>query len=440
MVFMVDDMSNSSQLAEGLAVCDSCGRSVACKLVLKEDGFSYLIGECPFEKKPFEKLYAKGPGFYLPEQMPQSWPRWKLNTTGEQKFVIAKEDIENFKNIPRFLISVTNRCNSKCSICRLKDNDHPIDLDIGLLKNSLIHLRHKEIILSGGEPTVRDDLPEIIKLIKESNNYPVLFTNGLKLADRGYIRELKKAGLDHIHLSFDGFSKDIYEKMRGGGAELELKLTALKNLEKERIVTLIRSTIIKGINDSEIKKIFNLAKENLFIAGLTFRPVSLSIVPAGFNFNKEYLLSVEEIRAMVCSALGVLPGEFLFWDKIKNDFALFWQQYFTFLKPPVSPGGCVYVTRNKEGLVPLLSRSQLKKIGDALSKKSLWKIISAIGFESIGLILNSKTDSLFRLSESDEKLLFQMGLVVIRVDFSPFSRESFVSSSASYLLSTHRIF
>ena len=63
----------------------------------------------------------------------------------------------------------------------------------------------EKICLSGGEPTLREDLELIISMVKRAGKTAVLTTNGLRLSDLKYLRSLKKVGLDGALFSLDSF-------------------------------------------------------------------------------------------------------------------------------------------------------------------------------------------------------------------------------------------
>ena len=77
-------------------------------------------------------------------------------------------------------------------------------------------------------------------------------TNGLKLADRAYVRELKKAGMQVCYLSFSGgFDDDLYDaidEMRCA----EKKRLAFENLRAEHVFTSIGMILVPGLNESAI--------------------------------------------------------------------------------------------------------------------------------------------------------------------------------------------
>ncbi|MCX5726708.1 MAG: radical SAM protein, partial [Candidatus Saganbacteria bacterium] len=121
------------------------------------------------------------------------------------------------------------------------------------------------IDLTGGEPTVRDDLESVIAEIRQLGKKVQIVTNGLKLSDPAYLKRLIDAGLDNVFFSFDSFKGSFYGSFKEGCTEkqaiLDLKKRALENLDKEKIPTVLAATIYPGLNDGEIKDLFVFALE-----------------------------------------------------------------------------------------------------------------------------------------------------------------------------------
>ncbi|MCG8485371.1 MAG: radical SAM protein, partial [Clostridia bacterium] len=136
--------------------------------------------------------------------------------------------------------------------------------------------RPYNIHLSGGEPTVRDDLPEIIKMGREKGfEYIQINTNGRRLAyDDQYAMILKRAGASVIYLQFDGTNDRIYETLRGEGL-FEIKKKAIKNCKKARIPVVLVPTIVKNENLYNIGSMMAFMLENLSVVkGIHFQPAS----------------------------------------------------------------------------------------------------------------------------------------------------------------------
>ena len=85
--------------------------------------------------------------------------------------------------------------------------------------------------LFGGEPTVRDDMFEIIALGRKHGVDTQITTNGLRLADEEYCRKLCELEVG-LRLSFDGRRREIYERLRNNGRVFDKKMKALENLKK----------------------------------------------------------------------------------------------------------------------------------------------------------------------------------------------------------------
>jgi len=177
------------------------------------------------------------------------------------------------------ILEVTKRCNLKCSICFADSGGMSADPDMDRIRHYYRRALEQggpfSIQLSGGEPTVRDDLPEIVRMGREFGfDFIQVNTNGLRLAeDEEYVKELKEAGLNSIFLQFDGVNDEIYKKLRG--RELfDIKKRALENCRKHGIgVVLVPVICEENLNDTG--RIISFALENIdVVRGVHFQPVS----------------------------------------------------------------------------------------------------------------------------------------------------------------------
>ncbi len=182
------------------------------------------------------------------------------------------------------LMEVTKRCNQHCPYCFAKsEKDAALEpgLDeIGRKYDLLLELGEEErpfnIHLSGGEPTVREDLPEIIEMgQKKGFVYIQINTNGRRLAlDNEYAGVLKEAGASVIYLQFDGTDDRIYQTLRGEPL-LNIKVKAIENCKKARIPVILVPTIAKNVNLHNIGSMMEFLLDNLSVVkGIHFQPVS----------------------------------------------------------------------------------------------------------------------------------------------------------------------
>ena len=175
------------------------------------------------------------------------------------------------------LLEVTRRCNLHCSFCFADGEMEEPSLDA--LKEAVdsIMSRGKPLIqLSGGEPTLRDDLPELVAYIKSKGaDFVQLNSNGLRLAeDEEYVKALAESGLSFVFLQFDGVSDDIYEALRGR-ALLETKKKAIELCRRYGLGVTLVPTLVKGINDHQVGDIICFgAACSPTVRGVHFQPVS----------------------------------------------------------------------------------------------------------------------------------------------------------------------
>ena len=181
------------------------------------------------------------------------------------------------------LIEVTQRCNLGCPICFASSGGEQTadDPDLTTIDGWYEMLMEKggsfNIQLSGGEPTMRDDLPEIICLGKEKGfSFFQLNTNGLRIANEiGYIEKLKESGLSTVFLQFDGFSDKTNFALRGRSI-IEDKLRAVQRCREAHIGVVLVPTVMKGANDDELGDILQFAADNMpIVRGVHFQPISL---------------------------------------------------------------------------------------------------------------------------------------------------------------------
>lgn len=177
------------------------------------------------------------------------------------------------------LLEITQRCNMQCAICfAYGGKAHEPDLktiadwyQTALNSNPAVNIQ-----LSGGEPTLRDDLPEIIALgVKAGINFIQLNTNGLRLAQEpGFAKKLAAAGLASVFLQFDGTDDNIYHKLRNRPM-FDIKRQAITNCAAAGLGVVLVPTLAPEINTGNIGAILHFALEHSpAVKGVHFQPIS----------------------------------------------------------------------------------------------------------------------------------------------------------------------
>jgi uncharacterized radical SAM superfamily Fe-S cluster-containing enzyme len=185
------------------------------------------------------------------------------------------------------IIDVTNRCNLRCPICFAHSGaagyiyEPTVEQIIEMMKNLRDNspVKTPTLQFSGGEPTIREDLQEIIIMAKELGfPFVMVDSNGIKMAESpGYCRELKKSGLNSVYLQFDGLTPEPYIKARGINL-LPVKLQAIKNLKEAGFTNIaLVPVLMKGVNDNQVGDIIRFAIENRdCIKAVNFQPISIT--------------------------------------------------------------------------------------------------------------------------------------------------------------------
>jgi MoaA/NifB/PqqE/SkfB family radical SAM enzyme len=327
------------------------------------------------------------------------------------------------KKVSTINLYITQRCNSFCKLCFM--NSSPLvsksfDLSIEEIKSILNRIgKRKRVVLMGGEPTVREDLPEIIKLIRKSGNYPILYTNGLKLSDIKYVRLLKKAGLKQVIITFDGFDPKVTETLRGSKGEYLLKIMALRNLEAERILTFISMTVAKGVNENEIKRVIDYAIKSVKRHGAV-RHVMIygaTITKGGrYLLPKETEMNAYELLKLVTRSNKDIKMTYLFEFKklLINFYNLFKKIGYPI---PVASGGFIgfYKVGSLKELIPIRELKKINKMWEKNKVLAIIKTIFKIGlFEAVKMIMLP-----FEYLLNSNMLIISLGNVNNEYNFRP---------------------
>jgi hypothetical protein len=179
------------------------------------------------------------------------------------------------------LLEVTRRCNLHCAVCFAGSKPD------GAVDPCLEEIRRwyqkagsmapgSNIQLSGGEPTVREDLPEIVAAGRAAGfGFIQLNTNGIRLADdRDYLKALKDAGLASVFLQFDGTDDTVNLKLRGRPLA-GLKRRAIDACASLGIGVVLVPTLVPGVNTHAIGELLSAAiRMSPAVRGVHFQPVS----------------------------------------------------------------------------------------------------------------------------------------------------------------------
>ena len=184
------------------------------------------------------------------------------------------------------VLNITDRCNYGCTTCYASalspgtpsKHERPTIDDVIFTVKTIIAREGGKLsvlMLSGGEPTVRDDLPQLIEaLLPLPITRIVLNTNGRRLArDDKFLGFLQRhRSRIEIYLQFDGSSTRTYLALRNENV-LHEKLQTLQRLNDAQLWTTLTMTVRRGVNENEIGEVARLALETAHVSGLALQPM-----------------------------------------------------------------------------------------------------------------------------------------------------------------------
>jgi uncharacterized radical SAM superfamily Fe-S cluster-containing enzyme len=275
------------------SVCPECLKRVPMK-IYEDNGVIYLEKTCP-EHGKFEDVYWGDAELF--KWFYEEWYKAKYCGTG-----LENPHTRPIKGCPYDcglctqhkshtvlgIIDVTNRCNMACPVCfayagavnYVYEPSYEQIVDMIKLLRSNKPWACNALQFSGGEPTIRNDLPNLVSEAKKAGiTHVEVNTNGLRLAeDIDYFKRLIDAGVSTLYLQFDGLREEIYKKTRGRTDLVQVKQKVLENARKiglDSIVLVV--TLAKGVNDKDLGDIICYAVQNHDVVRcVNIQPISMA--------------------------------------------------------------------------------------------------------------------------------------------------------------------
>jgi uncharacterized radical SAM superfamily Fe-S cluster-containing enzyme len=257
------------------SIVEENGKMILEKTCAKHGYFKDIYWSDPVQFKRFEKYWHDGNGVLNPSGSDGNCPHsCGICTSHKTSTILAN-------------IDVTNRCNQSCPVCfaNASASGYLYEPSITQIREMMQMLRNEKPVpcpavqFSGGEPTMRDDIVEIVKMAHEFNFTQIqMATNGIKLSrSLELCQQLNAAGLHTVYLQFDGVTEEPYIKNRGFNA-LPTKLKAIENCRNGGLTSVsLVPTLAKGVNDMQVGDIIRFAVKNMdTVKGINFQPISFA--------------------------------------------------------------------------------------------------------------------------------------------------------------------
>jgi uncharacterized radical SAM superfamily Fe-S cluster-containing enzyme len=277
------------------SVCPECLKAIEAE-IFEEDGKIFMRKSCE-EHGEYQDILSSNADYYR-------WTHWKGETWGWEKIgdanppdVECKDDrgcpwncglcSEHLSTCTLVIIEITNRCNLSCNFCfaNVEKSGMLIEPSLEEIGRIMDHFRNKPIpataiMFSGGEPTIRSDFLEIVKMAKDKGfKMTLIATNGYGFQKQDgveYAKKCKEKGLDTLYFSFDGIHDETWKATRGVLLK-DYKERVMENCRKAGLDSVVLvSTVARTINEIEIGNIIQYAIDNIdIVRGIVFQPISL---------------------------------------------------------------------------------------------------------------------------------------------------------------------
>ena len=199
-------MKNIIKSYNTTGLCGTCYRDLPATIEFRSDGTAVIIKTCP----------EHGREEFIVEKDWKFWESAKQPTTNNLTWEIYNEVS---------IIEITDRCNVLCKHCYHGPDNKIADKPLDFILSNALRQPTKEVCLMGAEPTMREDLFDLIREIKSRSKADKfekkvsMYTNGIKLTEKDFVTSLEAAGLGGINISIhnpDYHKPAIWEKISSG--------------------------------------------------------------------------------------------------------------------------------------------------------------------------------------------------------------------------------
>lgn len=207
----------------------------------------------------------------------------------------------------RMDLAITYRCNNDCTHCyNARERNFP-ELATDQWKkilDQLWELGVPHIIFTGGEATLRNDLPELIRHAESNGQITGLNTNARRLSDEKYVQTLVDAGLDHVQITVESCDEQIHDAMMNAKGAFKQTIQGLKDVLASKLYVMTNTTMLRSNVDKIPETLDFLAELGVPTIGLNALIYSGHGLTVGTGLRENELQPILDMAVQKTSARG----------------------------------------------------------------------------------------------------------------------------------------
>ena len=198
----------------------------------------------------------------------------------------------------RMDLALTFRCQNDCVHCYAGGPHETPELTTAQWKSVIDKLSEIGVFIltfTGGEPTMRTDLPELLLYAQNKGLVTGLITNGRNLKDKEYVDALEKAGLDFLQVTLESHKPEVHDLMTASSGSWTGTVTGIRNAVNSKIYVTTNTTLSKHNASGFLDTVD-------FIKGLgvnTFGCNSLIYSGKASSVSQEFALTIDELTVLL---------------------------------------------------------------------------------------------------------------------------------------------
>ena len=198
----------------------------------------------------------------------------------------------------RMDLALTFTCQNNCVHCYAGGPHKTDELTTEQWKKVIDRLHEIGVFIvtfTGGEPTLREDLPDLLQYAQNKGIVTGLVTNGRRLKDKNYVKTLEKTGLDFVQVTLESYRSEVHDQMTGAKGSWKETIAGIKNVIPTKIYATTNTTLSKH-NAEDFLETVNFIKQ-LGIAG--FGCNSLIYSGKAQEIGDEFVVSIETLKELL---------------------------------------------------------------------------------------------------------------------------------------------